>query len=247
MLEVKNITVTYDGLSNAVDDVSFRIDQPSLVGILGPNGAGKSTMIKGILKLIPSQGETFYNHSPLKKVQKKIAYVEQKSAIDYTFPITVKECVSLGLYPSKKVFQKISTADWKQVDVALEKVRMLEYKNKQIGELSGGQFQRVLIARTLIQRADLIFLDEPFIGIDATSEKIIMNILYGFRNLGKTIMIVHHDLSKVEQYFDQLVIIDKRLIACGATKDVFTEENLIRAYGSSIIVKGSEKQCLPNL
>lgn len=239
MLDVKNITVTYDGSSNVVDNVSFSIMQPSLIGVLGPNGAGKSTLIKGMLKLIPSKGQLFFNGEPLKKVQRKIAYVEQKSAIDYSFPITVKECVSLGLYPSLKMFQKIKSSDWQKVDAALEKVKMLKYRDRQIGELSGGQFQRVLIARTLIQQADLIFLDEPFVGIDATSERIIMDILSQFKTSGKTIIIVHHDLGKVEQYFDHIIMMDKKLIACGPTQNVFTKTNLIQTYGNSIIVEGS--------
>lgn len=234
MLEVKDIEVSYDGVTNVVDHVSFSIDRPALVGILGPNGAGKSTLIKGMLKLIPSKGELFFRGQPLKKMQKEVAYVEQKSAIDYTFPITVRECVSLGLYPKLRLMQKLTKKHWQQVDAALEKVKMVEYKNRQIGELSGGQFQRVLIARTLVQEASLIFLDEPFVGIDATSEKIIMDILRSFRDEGKMIMIVHHDLGKVDHYFDEIIMMDKKLIAYGPTKETFVQSNIIGTYGAAL-------------
>ncbi|MBS3678968.1 metal ABC transporter ATP-binding protein [Ornithinibacillus massiliensis] len=240
MLAVKDLSISYDGRTNVVENVSFQIEKPSIVGILGPNGAGKSTLIKGILRLIPSSGETYYNGTMLKNVQRKVAYVEQKSAIDYTFPITVRECVSLGLYPSGKLFKRITAQDWKRVEDALKKVHMHEYQNKQIGALSGGQFQRVLIARTLVQEADLVFLDEPFVGIDTVSEKIIMDLLVEFRNQGKTILIVHHDLGKVKEYFDQLILMNKQLIAYGDTKKVFVEDNLIKTYGDSIVVKGGE-------
>ncbi|MDX8047043.1 metal ABC transporter ATP-binding protein [Gracilibacillus sp. S3-1-1] len=242
MIAVENLSVTYDGRTNAVEKVNFTFEEPSIVGILGPNGAGKSTLIKGMLKLIPSEGQTYYNDVLLKKVQRKVAYVEQKSAIDYTFPITVKDCVSLGLYPSGKLFKKISNEDWKKVDNALEKVKMIDFKNKQIGALSGGQFQRVLMARTLVQQADLIFLDEPFVGIDAVSEKIIMEILFEFRNQGKTIFIVHHDLGKVKDYFDKLILMNHHLVTYGDTEDVFVDKNLIATYGDSIIVKGGEEK-----
>lgn len=238
MLKFQQISASYDGVHQAVDHVSFTVEKPVIVGIIGPNGAGKSTFIKAALHLISNTGETTIEGQPLKSVQKKIAYVEQKTAIDYTFPITVRECVSLGLYPQKTIFQRFSKTDWQKVDAALDLVKMSEFKERQIGELSGGQFQRVLIARTLVQDASYIFLDEPFVGIDATSEGIIMDLLQNFKVQGKTIFIVHHDLSKVEDYFDELVILNKQLIAHGPIKETFTEKNLIAAFGDSIFIKG---------
>ncbi len=234
MLTVQNLTVSYGGNRPAVEDVSFEIKKPALIGILGPNGAGKSTLIKGILKLVSSKGTVLFNQQPFSKIQREIAYVEQKSAIDDTFPITVRECVSLGLYPKMSWFKKISKAQWEQVDAALEKVNMLSYKNNQIGELSGGQFQRVLIARTLVQQAKFIFLDEPFVGIDTTSEQVIMSLLRELRDEGKMVLIVHHDLSKVDDYFDEILMMDQHLIAKGPTKETFTKEQLAKTYGAAL-------------
>lgn len=239
MIKFDNITASYDGVNLAVEDISFTVEEPAIVGILGPNGAGKSTFIKAALNLIKSSGETTSDGKTLDEWQKEIAYVEQKSDIDHTFPITVREVVSLGLYPYKKLLERLTTDDWEKVDQALSLVQMQDYKHRQIGELSGGQFQRVLIARTLVQDASYIFLDEPFVGIDATSENIIMNLLHDLKDSNKTIFIVHHDLSKVEKYFDEVVIMNKTLIAKGKTENVFIEENLIEAYGDSIFVRGS--------
>lgn len=240
MFQVNQISVCYQTDQMAVKEVTFSIQEPAIVGIIGPNGAGKSTLIKAMLDLIPHTGEIFFDSLPLKQFQKKIAYVEQKSAIDETFPITVKECVSLGLYPQMHFYQRIKKADWQKVEEALKAVAMLEFKNRQIGELSGGQFQRVLIARTLVQNADLIFLDEPFVGIDIVSEEIIMNLLQDLKSQGKYIFIVHHDLSKVETYFDQLILMKQQLISVGPTKQVFTPKKLAQAFGQSLVVLGGE-------
>lgn len=144
------------------------------------------------------------------------------------------------MYPEKTFFQRITKEDWQKVDHALELVQMKDFKNRQIGELSGGQFQRILIARTFVQDATFIFLDEPFVGIDATSEQIIMELLSGFKKEGKEIFIVHHDLSKVERYFDELVILNKKLIAKGPTDETFTKANLQEAFGDSIFVGGGQ-------
>jgi iron/zinc/copper transport system ATP-binding protein len=218
--------------------LSFQVEKPAIVGIIGPNGAGKSTLIKAALKLIPSSGNMSVNKKTLKDFQKEIAYVEQKTAVDYTFPITVKEVVSLGLYPKMRMFQRMSANDWQKVTAALAAVEMESFAERQIGELSGGQFQRVLIARTLVQDANYIFLDEPFVGIDATSEAIIVGLLRNLRDAGKTIFIVHHDLGKITEYFDYLVLLNQTLIAAGPVSEVFTESNLKQTFGDAIIVKG---------
>lgn len=240
MLQFKQISASYDQQKVAVAGVDFEITQPAIVGIIGPNGAGKSTLIKAALKLIPAEGALIYQGRPLKEFQKGIAYVEQKSAIDYSFPITVSEVVSLGLYPDLKPWQSMKKS-WPKVAEALALVKMSEFAQRQIGELSGGQFQRVLLARTLVQEADLIFLDEPFVGIDATSEQIIMDLLREFRDQGKIILIVHHDLSKVHDYFDTCLIMKQTKIAYGPTATVFNEANLKVAYGDSILIGGVTK------
>lgn len=193
-------------------------------------------LIKAILNIIPYSGRVLIEGKESKKFLKNIAYVEQKSNIDLTFPITVKECVSLGTYTGLKLFQKVGSKEWLRVAQALEKVNLSEYANRQIGELSGGQFQRVLLARCLVQEADYIFLDEPFVGIDSVSEKIIMDLLQYLKEQEKLILIVHHDLSKVKVYFDELIILNKEIIAYGKVKESFTHENLKKAYGDNIFI-----------
>ncbi|AME09922.1 MULTISPECIES: metal ABC transporter ATP-binding protein [Gemella] len=239
MIEIKNLSVTYK-LVPALDNVSLNITKSNIIGIIGPNGAGKSTLLKAMLGIINFTGNVNIDNKDINLSLKNIAYVEQKINIDYTFPIKVKECVSLGLYPKIKLFHGLKSEDWKKVKKALEIVNLTEFADRQISELSGGQFQRVLIARCLVQEADYIFLDEPFVAIDSVSEDIIMNTLRELKAQGKTILIVHHDLSKVKSYFDKILILNKQLIAFGNTDDTFTKENLKRAYGSNIFVTGGE-------
>jgi len=177
MIETQNLQVSYNNDVLALEDVSLKIKGPTITGIIGPNGAGKSTLLKAILNIIDFGGKALINDNEAKKELSHVAYVEQKSDIDYTFPIKVRECVSLGTYAHLSLFQKVGKKQWEQVDEALEKVNLKEYGNRQISELSGGQFQRVLMARCLVQNADYIFLDEPFVGIDSVSEQIIMETL----------------------------------------------------------------------
>ncbi|HBI1733414.1 TPA: metal ABC transporter ATP-binding protein, partial [Enterococcus faecalis] len=176
MLKAEKLSVSYNNFL-ALKEISIEIQEGTLTGIIGPNGAGKSTLLKAMLNIIPHQGKVFINNEDINKNLAKIAYVEQKTDIDFTFPIKVKECVSMGTYAELKVFQRIKNSEWERVFKALKKVNMEEYSNHQIGELSGGQFQRVLLARCLAQNADFIFLDEPFVGIDLISERIIMDTL----------------------------------------------------------------------
>ena len=168
----------------------------------------------------------------------RISYVAQKADIDFNFPITVRECISLGLYPKTKFFKRLSKSDWSKVTDALTLLGLNDLAHRQISQLSGGQFQRVLIARCLVQEADIILLDEPFVGIDSVSEDIIMNTLRELRDKGKLILIVHHDLSKVPHYFDQVILLNRKLIASGPTNLVFNEDNLRKTYGNSLFYKG---------
>ncbi len=235
MIYINNLSVHYVN-NMALSHINLQIRSGRITGIIGPNGAGKSSLLKAVLNIIPHTGETFVDKKEVKKLLKNIAYVEQKSNIDFTFPITVRECVALGTYSSLKLFQKLGKDEWSKVDEALEKVNLRDFKARQIGSLSGGQFQRVLIARCLVQEADYIFLDEPFVGIDSVSETIIMDILQHLKAQGKTILIVHHDLSRVRIYFDDLIILNKKLISAGAVAQVFTSENLKKAYGDNIFI-----------
>jgi len=213
---------------------------PTITGIIGPNGAGKSTLLKSMLGIIPHEGHAFIDDKEMNKSLKKVAYVEQKIHIDYNFPIKVKECVSLGLYPSIPLFHTLKASHWKKVAEALEIVGLSDYAGRQISQLSGGQFQRVLIARCLVQEADYILLDEPFVGIDSVSEEIIMNTLRDLKKAGKTVLIVHHDLGKVPHYFDQVLLLNKELIAFGPTKETFTKANLKQAYGDRLFFNGGD-------
>lgn len=237
MINIMDLSVEYKE-TLAIDKINLKLDNPGIVGIIGPNGAGKSTLIKAILNIIPSKGKAEIDNKISKDALGNIAYVEQKINIDYNFPIKVRECVSLGLYPKVKLFHKLNKEHWKKVDEALKLVGLEEFSNRQISELSGGQFQRVLIARCLVQDAQYIFLDEPFVGIDSISEEIIMDTLRNLREKGHTILIVHHDLRKVHNYFDNVLLLNKKLIAYGATNETFTRENLTKAYGTDLFFMG---------
>ena len=239
MIRIENLSVSYKE-TLALKDISLVLQGPTITGIIGPNGAGKSTLLKGMLGIIPHEGHAFIDDKEMKKSLKKVAYVEQKIHIDYNFPIKVKECVSLGLYPSIPLFHTLKASHWKKVADALEIVGLSDYAERQISQLSGGQFQRVLIARCLVQDADYILLDEPFVGIDSVSEEIIMNTLRDLKKAGKTVLIVHHDLGKVAHYFDQVLLLNKELIAFGPTKETFTQANLKQAYGDRLFFNGGD-------
>lgn len=238
---IEHLTVSYQG-QTALDDISLTIPEGKITGIIGPNGAGKSTFLKGMLGLIKTdQRIVFLGKQPLDAKKKHIAYVEQRSALDLSFPINVLEVVLLGTYPKLGLIKRPGKKEKEIASAALETVQLDAFSKRQIGELSGGQLQRVFIARVLAQEADVIILDEPFVGIDITSEKVIMTILKKLKAAGKTILIVHHDLYKVAHYFDELVILNKKLIAAGPVSTTFTNKNIQSAYGETmgdIIIKG---------
>lgn len=234
MVKVENLSVSYYG-KEVVSDISFEFEAGSLIGIIGPNGAGKSTMIKAILDLIPkNSGKVLINGEAIDLHKKKIAYVPQRSDLDWDFPINVFDTVLMGTYPSLGLFKKPKKAEKDLAMESLRRVGMADYKKQQIGELSGGQQQRVFLARALAQEADIFFLDEPLVGIDVDSEKQIMKILKELRDNNKTVFVVHHDLSKVEDYFDELILINQNLIKAGAVKEVFVYETMAKAYESQL-------------
>ena len=237
VLTMRGICMTFPGVK-ALDNVDFTLRKGEIHALMGENGAGKSTLIKAMLGLLPHSGKVQLDQKDLSQVLQRVAYVEQKSAIDFHFPITVRECISLGLYPHLSIFKRKSKEDLQKVENALKLVNLLDLADRQIGQLSGGQFQRVLIARCLVQEADVIFLDEPFVGIDSVSEDIIMQTLKTLKKEGKTILIVHHDLSKVPAYFDQVLLLHRKLIAFGKTEETFTKENLHAAYGHELFIGG---------
>lgn len=232
MISVENLSVSYYG-NEVVSKISFKVGPGTLVGIIGPNGAGKSTMIKGLLDLIPKDsGNVLVDGMSIKDKCKEIAYVPQRSDLDWDFPINVFETVLMGTYPSLGLFKKPGDKEKKLVLECLKRVDMLDYKDQQIGELSGGQQQRVFLARALAQEADLFFLDEPFVGIDVASENRIVAILRELKAENKTIFVVHHDLSKVEAYFDEMILMNKELIDAGPVSKVFNFETMSKAYES---------------
>ena len=242
LITIKNVGVSYAMQPHVLKDCNATIEGPTITGIIGPNGAGKSTLLKAILGLIQSSGEILIDGEPTKKVLQKIAYVEQKSHIDFTFPITIRECVALGRTVKKKPLQRLTKEDWEKVDAAIEEVGLTDLASRQIGALSGGQFQRVLLARCMVQEAQYIFLDEPFVGIDTLSEKVIMTIIRKWKEEGKTILMVNHDLSKVKEYFDQVILVKHAIVASGKTEDVFIKKYLDDVYGGSVYIpQGGEE------
>ncbi len=230
-----------DGLSAAyrkntvLHDVSFTIKQGSLTSIVGPNGAGKSTLIKVLLDLHPRlSGTTSFFNQPLKEIKAKIGYVPQRGSVDWDFPTDALDVVMMGMYG------KIGWVKWpnkrhrEMALEALDKVGMADYATRQISELSGGQQQRVFLARALIQEADLYFMDEPLAGVDAATERAIMTILKELKNEGKTVLVVHHDLQTVEDYFDQVLFLNRTVIAHGDVSSTFTTKNIEKAYGGTV-------------
>jgi manganese transport system ATP-binding protein len=230
VLDVRNLYVSYHG-NEAINNINFSIQNQNLVGIIGPNGAGKSTLLKSLLGLIPhDKGEVSILGQKIKQVRKKIAYVPQRSDIDWDFPISVLDTVLIGTYPNLGIMKRPKDRDREWAHECLEKVGLESLSNKQIGQLSGGQQQRVFLARALAQKAEIFFLDEPFVGVDMDSEATIIQILKGLRDEGKTVIVVHHDLSKASSYFNQLILLNKELIQFGDVNSVFRPDVIAKAY-----------------
>ena len=233
MLQINDLTVAYSNVP-VFTDLSVNFASGKITGIIGPNGAGKSTLIKGTLGLVRRSGNATLSGTPINRVRQKIAYVEQRAALDLTFPISVFEVVLTGTYGKLGLFKSPGRKERELAIDALKQVNLVEFKNRQIGELSGGQLQRVFVARAIVQQADVVILDEPFVGIDMKSEEEIMNVLRGWRNAGKTIIVVHHDLNKVAAYFDELLIMNHGVIAHGPVSTVYTQENMTRAFSADL-------------
>ena len=194
------------------------------MALVGPNGAGKSTLIKTILKFLKQiTGEIKIN-------AKTLAYVPQRNSVDWDFPTTLFDVVEMGCYGRVGLFKRVSKEEKEKVLKAIEQVGMLEFKDRQISELSGGQQQRAFIARALVQEADIYLMDEPFQGVDSTTEKSIVEILKQLKAEGKTIIVVHHDLQTVPTYFESVALINKTVIVSGKVSEVFTQENIDVTY-----------------
>ncbi len=241
-LEINDLTVAYHE-KPVLWDIDLKIPSGVLMAIVGPNGAGKSTLIKATLNLIkPVAGKIDVFGQPLKKQRKLIGYVPQRGSVDWDFPTSVLDVVMMGKYGDLGWIKRPGKKEKSEAMKALEKVGMADFARRQISQLSGGQQQRVFLARVLVQSAMIYFMDEPFQGVDAQTEKAIIEILKTLRNEGKTVIVVHHDLNTIRSYFDWITILNIRIIGSGKTENIFTEENLKKAYGGrfSPVHKDSE-------
>jgi len=229
-ISIKGLSVSYDR-KTVLTNIYMDVAPGELYGVLGPNGAGKSTLFKAILGLIPvNTGQVLINSESIDNQRKKMVYIPQKGEIDWQFPATVMDVVMMGRYPFKRILQRLNGEDKRIAMQALKDMGITELRDRQIGELSGGQQQRVFIARALCQQADIFLMDEPFVGVDIKTEQKIVEILKRLRSEGKTILVIHHDLSKVKDYFDKVILLNQWVVAYGDTETVFTEENINRAY-----------------
>ena len=216
VIEIKKLVVAYDEDKPVLDDFNLGIEKGKMTAFVGPNGAGKSTLIKAILEFVkPITGSITINGKKYAQEKKKIAYVPQRGSVDWDFPTTLYDVVEMGSYGRVGFLKRVPKSEKNRVMEAIEKVDMLEYVDRQISQLSGGQQQRVFIARALVQDAEIYLLDEPFQGIDKKTEGSIVKILKGLKEEGKTVIVVHHDLQTVPEYFDEVVLINRKVIASG--------------------------------
>lgn len=233
-LEVHDLTVAFDR-KPVLWNIDLTLPQGKLVGIIGPNGAGKSTLIKAVMGLLPlSSGYAKLFDKPIDEVRKRISYVPQRESVDWDFPASVMDIVLMGRYGKLGLFTRPRKADKDVAMDCLRKVGMESFVNRQISQLSGGQQQRTFLARALAQQADIYFMDEPFAGVDAATEKAIINLLRSMTEQKKTVIVVHHDLQSVPQYFDYVIMLNTRLVAYGPTETVFTQDNLTATYGGKL-------------
>lgn len=230
-LQINDLTVAYSD-KPVLWDIDLTVPKGVMMAIVGPNGAGKSTLIKTILGLIkPVAGNVLILGEEYKKVRKKIAYVPQRTSVDWDFPTTVADVVMMGTYGKLGWIKRPGNKEKELTINALSRVGMEHLAHRQINELSGGQKQRTFLARALVQEAEVYFLDEPLAGVDAKTEKAIIQILKELRDDGKTIISVHHELMTVKEYFDYIALINVRIIASGNVEDTFISENIKTTYG----------------
>src|SRR5690625_96055 len=230
-VQIDDLTVAYD-FKPVLWDIDLAVPEGVLMAIVGPNGAGKSTLIKTILGIVkPIAGSVSVFGEPYKKQRKRTAYVPQKGKVDWDFPTTALDVVLMGTYGNMGWIKRPGKKEKQIALEAMKQVDMLDFKNRQISQLSGGQQQRVFLARALAQKADIYFMDEPFQGVDATTEIAIINILKQLREEGKTVVVVHHDLHTVPEYFDWVTFLNVKKIAAVPVKVIFNDDNLTKTYG----------------
>lgn len=234
VLEVSNVSAAYRK-NLVLQDVRFQVENGTLTGIIGPNGAGKSTLLKVMLGLHPRlSGSVSFFGSSLGRMKTRIGYVPQRGSVDWDFPADALDVVLMGLYGRVGWLKWPNRRHKELAMAALEQMGMADFARRQISQLSGGQQQRVFLARALVQDADLYFMDEPLAGVDAATEKAIMTTLQKLKQAGKTVMVVHHDLQTVQEYFDHVLLLNRTVVAHGKTEEVFTRDNVFRAYGGAL-------------
>jgi len=230
-IHIQNLRVSYENIE-ALSVASLCFPQGGIFGIMGPNGAGKSTLLKGILGLLtPQSGKVAFFGQPFSAVRKRVAYVPQRGAVDWDFPISVREVVLMGAQPRLRLWQRPGSKEKKQADAILEEMQLTPLAKRQISELSGGQQQRVFLARALMQQADLYLLDEPFAGVDVSSEKLIIQELRKLREVGKTAVLVHHDFNTAKDYFDKVLLLNRKPMCFDVPEVALSQNNLLNAFG----------------
>lgn len=233
-LSIRDLTVAWQR-KPVIWDIEFDVAPGQLVGIIGPNGAGKSTVLKAVMDLVPkASGRVEVFGHPFAQNRHRVGYVPQRESVDWDFPVSVLDVVAMGLYGRLGWFRRVGRAQREAAMKALEQVGIGELASRQISQLSGGQQQRTFLARALVQDADLFLMDEPFAAVDAATEAAIVQILRTMRQNGKTAVVIHHDLQSVPEYFDSVVMLNMRIVACGPTATTFTRENLERTYGGRL-------------
>ncbi len=244
-LSIHAMTVAYDRRPVLWDVDYDAPTEPRLVAIVGPNGAGKSTLIKACLGLVPkASGEVEFWGESLAKRRARVGYVPQRESVDWDFPVSALDVACMGLYREIGWFRPIGKRHRARGLECLERVGLQDLANRQISELSGGQQQRVFLARALAQDAELYFMDEPFAGVDAATERAIVEVLRELRERGRTVMVVHHDLQTVPEYFDDVILLNMRVVAAGPVETVFTRENLHKTYGGRLTLLAEAAEAL---
>lgn len=233
-IEVHDLTVSYRK-KPVLWDIDFSLPEGKIIGMIGPNGAGKSTLIKSIMGLLPLvSGFVKIYGKPLESQRELVGYVPQRESVDWDFPTDALDVVTMGRYGRLGLFQRPNKHDKDMAMDALKKVGMEDFANRQISQLSGGQQQRVFLARALVQDASIYLMDEPLAGVDAATEKAIIELLHELKNRGKTLLVVHHDLNTVTEYFDWVMLLNLRLVKMGPVDEVFNNDNLKLTYGGKL-------------
>ena len=231
---IEDLCVNYDH-TDVLCHVSFSLPSGAMAAVIGPNGAGKSTLLKASLGLIrASSGQSLFFGQKFAKVHQKIAYMPQRASVDWDFPMTVLDLVLMGCYGYKGMWNRISAEDRREAMNILEQVGLEAFANRKIGKLSGGQQQRAFLARSLMQKADLYLMDELFSAIDMASYQMVVDVLQDLKKEGKTVVVIHHDLSNVRKLFDHVILLNKHLVCSGSVEKCLTKESIFQAYGCEL-------------